>query len=67
MAVKLLDRTGLKAKGLCWNASTLWRKTTSGEFPKPVRVGNRNMWLETEVDIYIESLIAARDNVAEVA
>jgi predicted DNA-binding transcriptional regulator AlpA len=62
MASRLLDKTGLKAKGINWNASTLWRKSVSGEFPRAVMVGNRNMWLETEVDQYIEGLIAARDS-----
>jgi predicted DNA-binding transcriptional regulator AlpA len=67
MAVRLLDRAGLKAKGINWNASTLWRKTVSGEFPKAVLVGNRNMWIEKEVDNFIENLIAKRDAEAEVA
>jgi predicted DNA-binding transcriptional regulator AlpA len=61
MSARLLDRSGLKAKGINWNASTLWRKTVSGEFPKAVMVGNRNMWIESEVDQYIESLIAKRE------
>ena len=60
MTVKLLDKAGLKAKGIGWNASTLWRKTVSGDFPKAVVVGNRNMWLETEVDQYIQHLIDKR-------
>jgi predicted DNA-binding transcriptional regulator AlpA len=63
MSVKLLDRDGLAAKGITWNASTLWRKTTSGEFPKAVIIGNKNHWLETEVDDYIANLIAKRDAV----
>lgn len=66
MSVKLLDRAGLKAKGVHLNASTLWRKCTNGEFPKPVLIGNRNHWLESEIDAYIAELIAKRD-VAEVA
>jgi predicted DNA-binding transcriptional regulator AlpA len=59
--VKLLDKAGLKAKGIAWNQSTLWRKVTLGEFPKPVVVGNRNHWIESEVDAYIQGLIAKRD------
>jgi predicted DNA-binding transcriptional regulator AlpA len=65
MSARLLDRAGLKAKGIKWNPSTLWRKR--GSFPKPVLVGNQNMWIETEVDSYIESLIAKRDEVKEAA
>jgi predicted DNA-binding transcriptional regulator AlpA len=59
MSTRLLDRAGLKAKGISWNPSTIWRKRES--FPKPVIVGNKNMWIEAEVDQYIQSLIAKRD------
>jgi predicted DNA-binding transcriptional regulator AlpA len=62
MPTRLLDRSGLRARGINWNASTLWRKTVSNEFPKPVMVGNKNMWVEAEVDQYIEGLIAKRDS-----
>jgi predicted DNA-binding transcriptional regulator AlpA len=62
MSTRLLDRAALKAKGITWNGSTFWRKTVSGKFPKPVMVGNKNMWVEAEVDQYIENLIAARDS-----
>jgi predicted DNA-binding transcriptional regulator AlpA len=65
MSTRLLDRAGLKAKGITWNPSTLWRKR--GSFPKPVLVGNKNHWIEAEVDAYIENLIAARDEVKEAA
>jgi predicted DNA-binding transcriptional regulator AlpA len=61
MTVKLLDKIGLKSKGIGWNASTLWRKMVSGEFPKAVIVGNKNFWIEAEVDDYIAGLIAKRD------
>jgi predicted DNA-binding transcriptional regulator AlpA len=61
MCVKLLDKVGLKSKGIHWNASTLWRKMVSGEFPKAVIVGNKNFWIEAEVDDYIANLIAKRD------
>ena len=58
---KILSKADLKAKGIDFNNSTLWRKTKAGKFPKPVRVGNRNGWLENEIDEYVESLIAERD------
>jgi predicted DNA-binding transcriptional regulator AlpA len=61
MSTKLIDRTGLALKGINWNASTLWPKTVKCEFPKPVLVGNKNFWVEAEVDEYIANLIAARD------
>ena len=64
MAARILNKEGLKAKGLDFNDSTIWRKTKAGAFPKAVKIGNRRGWLEHEVDQYIESLIAARDVVA---
>jgi predicted DNA-binding transcriptional regulator AlpA len=62
MPIRLLDKAGPRAKGISWNGSTLWRKSVAGEFPKPLVVGNRNMWIEAEVDQFIENLIAARDS-----
>ena len=64
MAVRIIDKDGLKAKGINLNDSTIWRKAKAGQFPKAVKIGNRRGWLEHEVDQYIESLIAARDVVA---
>ena len=59
------DKADLKEKkGIDFNASTIWRKTKAGKFPKPVKVGNRNGWLESEIDEYVESLINERDAVA---
>jgi len=59
MSIRLLDRAGLKAKGINWNPSTLWRKR--GSFPKPVMVGNKKHWVEAEIDAYISDLVAERD------
>jgi predicted DNA-binding transcriptional regulator AlpA len=61
MAVRIIDKAGLKAKGIDFNDSTIWRKTKNGQFPKAVMIGNRRGWLEHEIDQYLESLIAARD------
>jgi predicted DNA-binding transcriptional regulator AlpA len=65
--MKLIDKAGLMAKGLDLDDTTIWRKTRSGEFPKHVIVGNRRAWVETEIDTYIESLIAKRDATVEAA
>jgi predicted DNA-binding transcriptional regulator AlpA len=59
--MRIIDKEGLKQKGICWNDSTLWRKMKLGQFPKAVLIGNRRGWPEHEIDAYIESLIAARD------
>jgi prophage regulatory protein len=59
--MKLIDRDGLRAKGINLNKATIWRKLKAGEFPRPILVGNRHAWVESEVDAYIEKLVAARD------
>jgi predicted DNA-binding transcriptional regulator AlpA len=64
MAVRIIDKDGLKARGIDLNDSTIWRKTRDGKFPKAVKIGNRRGWVEAEVDAYLENLIAARDVVA---
>jgi predicted DNA-binding transcriptional regulator AlpA len=63
MAPKILSKADLRARGIDLNNSTIWRKTKAGKFPKPVRVGNRNGWLDNEIDEYVQSLIAERDAV----
>jgi predicted DNA-binding transcriptional regulator AlpA len=59
--MKLIQKEGLKAKGLDLDDTTIWRKTKSGEFPKHIIVGNKRAWVETEIDAYIEGLVAKRD------
>jgi predicted DNA-binding transcriptional regulator AlpA len=66
--MRLLDEDGLKAKGLDLHRTTIWRKVRTGEFPRPVMVGNRHAWVEREIDEYIAGLVAKRDTqTAEVA
>jgi predicted DNA-binding transcriptional regulator AlpA len=36
----------------------------AGRFPKPIIIGGRNMFVEDEIDTYIASLIARRDQQA---
>jgi prophage regulatory protein len=42
----------------------LWRMWKAGEFPRPVKIGCRNCWLESEVDAWIAEQIAKRDGEA---
>ena len=45
---EVLHRTG-------FSNTTLWRKYTAGEFPKPRQIGpNSVAWLESEVDSWID-------------
>jgi prophage regulatory protein len=59
----LLRFSDLKAvKGITFSRSHLARLEDAGVFPKRVRIGaNTIVWLESEVDAYIASKIAARD------
>ena len=36
----------------------------SGEFPKPIKIGKSDGWIETEVDAWIKQKIADRDAAA---
>jgi prophage regulatory protein len=62
---KLLEREGLRAKkGIPHSPTQLWRMWKAGEFPRPVKIGCRNCWLESEVDAWIAEQIAKRDGEA---
>jgi prophage regulatory protein len=53
---KVLDKTGISRSGI-------YNKIRAGEFCKPVVIGPRSVgWIEEEVDLYIQSCIAQRDN-----
>jgi prophage regulatory protein len=38
----------------------LWRLIRAGKFPRQIKVGTKNAWVEHEIDAWIESRIAAR-------
>jgi prophage regulatory protein len=62
--MKLLDYDGLAEKGVKFSDTHLWRLIRAGDFPRPVKIGNRNHWEESEVDRYIEDKLKQRDSVA---
>ena len=62
--MKLLDLDGLADKGLKASDTTVWRWIRDRGFPKPVKIGLRNHWVEAEIDQYIESRLAQRDSEA---
>jgi prophage regulatory protein len=62
--MRLLSRDDLAAKGISLNKATIWRKLKIGEFPRPVKIGNRLAWVEQEIDEYIARLVAKRDSEA---
>lgn len=60
--MKLINYEGLKAKGIHYSRTQLWRLIKAKKFPAPVKVGpGRNAWVDTEIDAYIEEKIAERD------
>jgi len=62
--MKLLDFDGLAEKGIKFSDTHIWRLVRDGDFPKPVKIGNRNHWVETEIDQYIADKLARRDSAA---
>ena len=46
--MKLLDLDGLADKGIQFSDTHIWRLVRAGDFPKPVKIGNRNHWVETD-------------------
>jgi prophage regulatory protein len=46
--------------------STIYKRISEGEFPKPVKLGTKSVgWVEEEVAAYNEARIAARDAAAD--
>jgi prophage regulatory protein len=62
MTVRLIPHASLAAKGITYSKPTLWRKERAGTFPKRVPIGaSRYAYIESEIDSYIDQMIAARD------
>jgi prophage regulatory protein len=60
--MKLLDYDALADKGIKFSDTHIWRLIRAGDFPKPVKIGNRNHWVESEIDDYIAGKLAHRDS-----
>lgn len=41
--------------------TAIYAGTAAGTFPKPVKVGKRSLWVESEIDAWIAGRIAERD------
>ena len=50
-------------KGIKFSDTHIWLMVRAGDFPKPVKIGNRNHWLKNEIDEYIAAKLAQRGNV----
>ncbi len=42
-----LDREGLKLKGIDYSTMQLWRLMAAGKFPRQIKIGAKNCWLES--------------------
>ena len=52
---EVLHRVGL-------SGMEIWRREKAGEFPQRVKLGPNSVgWVETEIDGFLEQLVAARD------
>ena len=62
--MKLLDYTALRERDIRYSKSHLWRLWTAGKFPKPFKLSaSRTVWLECDVDAWIESRVAEHGSV----
>ena len=60
--MRLLDDAGLTEKGVIPRSKAQrWRLIRAGQFPRPIKLGSRNAWLESEVDEWLRERVAARD------
>ncbi|MCA0343569.1 AlpA family phage regulatory protein [Shinella sp. 838] len=64
--MQLIDRAGLKARGINFSSQHIWRLIKAGDFPKPVKIGGggRNLFVQSEIDDYLARKVAERDQKA---
>jgi prophage regulatory protein len=63
---RLLDRADLQARGIKLHRVTLHRLMQAGRFPKAIKLGETRLaWLAHEVDAWIASRAAARDELSD--
>ncbi len=55
------EMTGAGGKGTLW----AWRATRG--FPEPVKVGGKALWIESEIEAWLDARIAERDTKVRVA
>lgn len=63
MKEKLLDAAAIRDRGINYSKSQRNRLIKAGRFPAPVKPGGgRALWVEREIDAYIQALINQRDS-----
>jgi len=61
--MKLLNDDDLTERGVePRSKAQRWRLIKAGKFPRPIKIGTRNLWPEDEIDAFIKARIAERDN-----
>lgn len=62
MKQRIISVGDLAERGINYSRSQIYRKIRDRSFPRPVRLGgNRIGFIESEIDAWIEALIAERD------
>jgi prophage regulatory protein len=62
--MRVLDRDGLREKGIPFTAMHLRRLVKAKRLPQPIHVGlNRLGWVEAEIDEWLNARVAERDAV----
>jgi len=61
--MKVLDYEGLAEKGIKFSDTHISRLIKKKQFPKPVKIGKRSYWVESEINQYIADKLAKRDSI----
>jgi|RhiMethySRZTD1v2_1073278.scaffolds.fasta_scaffold4160031_1 prophage regulatory protein len=60
--MKILGIDDLREKGIPFCRQYLHKLVKRGEFPPPIKIGGqRNAWVESEIDAYLKSRLIRRD------
>lgn len=43
------------------SVATVWRHTSSGKLPKPIKIGGSTRWLTSEIKEFLSQRVAARN------
>ncbi|SEO64279.1 transcriptional regulator, AlpA family [Luteibacter sp. UNC138MFCol5.1] len=61
MAERSLIKLTEVQKRTALSRSSIYAKVAAGAFPRPVKQGASSVWVDTEVQEWIDALIACRD------
>jgi len=61
MAERYLLKLAEVQKRTALSRSSIYAKVASGTFPRPVKQGASSVWVDTEVQAWIDALISSRD------